>query len=72
MVPAFKNLSLEELVDLLAQKTQVFTQLMVEKNFSEEYKEAKTEIQQILSEIESRKESSRSQDIQTEQLNPES
>lgn len=62
---------MEELVDLLAQRTQAFTQLMAEKNFTEEYKEAKAAIQEILSEIETRKESSRSRDIQTEQLNPE-
>jgi len=55
MVPAYKNLSVEELVDLLAQKTQVFTHLMAEKDFSEEYKETKIAIQAILSEIESRK-----------------
>jgi hypothetical protein len=72
MVPAYKNLSVEELVDLLAQKTQVFTHLMAEKNFSEEYKETKAAIQHILSEIESRKETSKSQNMQTEQMNPES
>ena len=55
MVPAYKDLSMEELVDLLAQKTQAFTQLMAEKNFSEEYRETKATIQHILSEIESRK-----------------
>ena len=55
MVPTYKNLSVEELVDLLAQKTQVFTHLMAEKDFSEEYKETKIAIQAILSEIESRK-----------------
>ena len=55
MVPAYKNLSVEELVDLLAQKTQIFTHLMAEKDFSEEYKETKIAIQAILSEIESRK-----------------
>jgi len=72
MLPAYKNLSMEELVDLLAQKTQAFTQLMAEKNFSDEYKEAKATIQTILSEIELRKESSKSQDMQAEQVNPES
>ena len=71
MTAAYKNLSMEELVDLLAQKTQMFTPLMAEKNFTEEYKEAKAAIQEILSEIESRKESSKSLNIQTGQLNPE-
>lgn len=63
---------MQELVDLLAQKTQVFTQLMAEKNFSDEYKEAKIAVQRILLEIESRKESTKTTlNIQTEKLNPE-
>ena len=72
MIPDYKSLPTQDLVDLLAQKTQVFTHLMAEKNFSDEYKEIKTAIQQILSEIESRKESSTTLNIQREQLNPES
>lgn len=54
----FKHLSMEELVDVLAQKTQKFTQLMVDKKFNGDYKETKEAIQQILAEIESRKEDS--------------
>ena len=72
MASAYKNLSMDELVDLLAQKTQMFTPLMAEKNFTDEYKEAKAAIQEILSEIELRKGSSKSLDIQTGQLNAES
>ena len=56
MLPAYQNTTMEELVDILAQKTQKFTHLLVEKNFDGEYKEAKEAIQQILAEIELRKE----------------
>jgi HD-like signal output (HDOD) protein len=51
-----QNLTMEELVDILAQKTRKFTQLMVYKDFGNEYKECKQAIQQILAEIELRKE----------------
>ena len=47
---------MEELVDILAQKTQRFTQLLVYKDFGNEYKECKETIRQILAEIELRKE----------------
>ena len=50
-----QNLTLEELVDILAQKTQRFTQLLVYKDFGNEYKECKQAIKQILAEIEIRK-----------------
>jgi hypothetical protein len=50
-----QNLTKEELVDILAQKTGRFTQLLVYKNFGNEYKECKQAIQQILTEIELRK-----------------
>jgi len=50
-----QNMTLDELVDILAQKTQKFTQLLVYKNFGTEYKECKEAIQQILAEIELRK-----------------
>ena len=46
----------EELVDILAQKTGRFTQLLVYKDFGNEYRECKEAIQQILAEIELRKE----------------
>jgi uncharacterized protein with von Willebrand factor type A (vWA) domain len=65
MLPALKQLSMEELVDLLAHKTQKFTQLLVEKEFTEEYKENKEAIQQILAEIELRKESQVGEDQTT-------
>lgn len=67
MLPALKSLSMEELVDLLAHKTQKFTQLLVEKEFTEEYKENKEAIQQILAEIELRKESQPTEDHTTRQ-----
>ena len=51
-----QNMTMEELVDILAQKTQRFTQLLVYKDFGNEYKECKQAIQQILAEIEIRKE----------------
>jgi hypothetical protein len=55
MSEEYRNLSLEELVDVLAQKTQKFTQLLVEKSFNEAYKQSKEDIQRILTEIELRK-----------------
>jgi hypothetical protein len=52
----FQNMTTDQLVDILSQKTQKFTQLLVYKNFGNEYKECKEAIQQILAEIEIRKE----------------
>ena len=49
---------MEELVDILAQKTQKFTQLLVYKDFGNEYRECKEAIQQLLSQIELKKEAS--------------
>jgi len=51
-----QNMTMDELVDILAQKTEKFTRLLVYKNFGDEYKECKEAIQQILAEIEIRKE----------------
>ena len=56
MTISCQHRTMEELVDVLAQKTQIFTQLLVEKKFDEEYKQCKQEIQRILAEIEIRKE----------------
>ena len=56
MTISCQHMTMEELVDVLAQKTQIFTQLLVEKKFDEEYKQCKQEIQRILAEIEIRKE----------------
>jgi hypothetical protein len=56
MIEDRQNMTLEELVDILAQKTQKFTQLLVYKDFGNEYKECKETIRQILAEIEIRKE----------------
>ena len=56
MIEDRQNMTMEELVDILAQKTQKFTQLLVYKDFGNEYKECKETIRQILAEIEIRKE----------------
>lgn len=56
MIPGSQNMSLEELVDIPAQKTQRYTQLLVFKDFGNEYKECKEAIQHILAEIDLRKE----------------
>lgn len=61
----YQNLSMEELVEILAQKTQVFTQLLVGKKFNGPYKEVKEAIHQILAEIELRKEASVAANIQS-------
>ena len=56
MIENRQNMTMEELVDILAQKTQKFTQLLVYKDFGNEYKECKETIRLILAEIEIRKE----------------
>ena len=56
MIEDRQNMTMEELVDILAQKTQKFTQLLVYKDFGNEYKECKETIRLILAEIEIRKE----------------
>ena len=55
MMEDLQNMTMDQLVDILAQKTGKFTQLLVYKNFGNEYKECKEAIQQILAEIELRK-----------------
>ena len=60
-----QKMTKEELVDILAQKTEKFTQLMVYKNFGNDYQECKEAIQQILAEIELRKISTAGQGQQT-------
>jgi hypothetical protein len=55
MIENNQNMTMDQLVDILAQKTQKFTQLLVYKNFGDEYRECKEAIQQILAEIELRK-----------------
>ena len=56
MMEDCQNMTMDQLVDILAQKTQRFTQLLVYKDFGNEYKECKESIQQILAQIELRKE----------------
>jgi len=56
MMENCQNLTMDQLVDILAQKTEKFTQLLVYKDFGEEYRKCKESIQQILAEIELRKE----------------
>ena len=55
MIENNQDMTMDQLVDILAQKTQKFTQLLVYKNFGDEYRECKEAIQQILAEIELRK-----------------
>ena len=55
MIEDRQNMTMEELVDILAQKTQRFTQLLVYKDFGNEYKECKKAIRLILADIEIRK-----------------
>jgi len=49
-------MTMEELVDILAQKTEKLSKFLVSKNFGEEYKQCKETIKEILAEIELRKE----------------
>jgi gamma-glutamylcysteine synthetase len=56
MTISSQHMTMEQLVDILAEKTQIFTQLLVEKKFGEEYQQTKEEIQKILAAIELRKE----------------
>ena len=56
MIEDLRNMTMDQLVDILAQKTQKYTQLLVYKDFGNEYKECKEAIQQILAEIDLRKE----------------
>ena len=55
MMEERQNMTMDQLVDILAQKTEKFTQLLVYKDFGNEYKECKEAIQKILAEIEKRK-----------------
>jgi len=55
MMEERQYMTMDQLVDILAQKTEKFTQLLVYKDFGNEYKECKEAIQQILAEIETRK-----------------
>jgi hypothetical protein len=52
----YQNLSTERLVDLLAQETQKFTQLILEKRFNHEYDSLKNSILNIQAVLELRKE----------------
>ena len=65
MIDDRQNMTKEQLVDILAQKTEKFTRLLVYKDFGNEYKECKEAIQQILAEIELRKISTAGQNHQT-------
>jgi len=55
MIEDRQKLTIEELVDILAQKTEKFTKLLANKDFGNEYKECKQVIKQILAEIETQK-----------------
>jgi hypothetical protein len=67
MIPGCQKMTMAELVDILAQKTQKFTQLLVDKKFDDEYRRCKEAIQQVLAEIELRKENN----VAIENLRPE-
>ena len=54
MFTDYNNMATANLVDLLAQETQKFTQLMSESRFSQEYEDCKGTIHQIQAVIESR------------------
>ena len=70
MLENSQNMTMDELVDILAQKTQKFTQLLVYKNFGDEYRECKEAIHQILAEIELRKEPMTTTNESYQQTNP--
>ena len=61
MIKDSQNMTMEELVDILAEKTQKYTQLLVYKDFGSEYKECKEAIRHILAEIDLRKETTTGQ-----------
>jgi|GEM_PF-6097655 len=54
MTQELNSLDLESIVDLLAQKTQRFTQMLMENTSEEEYKNLKEAIEEIVAEIKSR------------------
>ena len=57
----FTEMPNDMLVDLLAQETEKFSQLMAEKRFSDEYYESKNIILQLQAVIESRKQQTMSE-----------
>ena len=65
MLLDFNNMATATLVDLLAQETQKFTQLMAEKRFTEEYVVCKDIIHQLQAIIESRSEAAPKGDTQS-------
>ena len=72
MIENCQNMAVDELVDILAQKTQKFTQLLVYKDFGNEYRECKEAIQYLLGEIERRKETTASEQIKPTFISPTS
>jgi hypothetical protein len=61
----FQQMTLSSLVDMLAQKTERYTQLLAEKAYGEEFEECRNVIQVLQSEIISRNQSNASHpDIQ--------
>ena len=72
MMEDCQNMTMEELVDILAQKTQRFTQLLVYKDFGNEYRECKEAIQHLLAEIELRKETPLTEQSQATSVSPTS
>lgn len=72
MMEDCQNMTMEELVDILAQKTQRFTQLLVYKDFGNEYRECKEAIRHLLAEIELRKETPITEQSQPTSVSPTS
>jgi len=70
MMEDCQNMTMDQLVDILAQKTQKFTQLLVYKDFGDEYRQCKEAIQHILAEIELRKEPIATTNESLQQTNP--
>ena len=58
MIPDYQSMSLANLIDLLASQTSKYTQMLAEKEFTEEYAQVKERIQQLQAIIEVRKGSS--------------
>lgn len=55
MRPDYQMMSTANLVDLLAQETEKFTQLMMDRKYSDEYEYLKSRVQQIQAIIEMRR-----------------
>jgi hypothetical protein len=66
MIQGIEHMSHSEIVDLLATKTQQFTQMLYEKAFGERYDQVKKEVRFLVAEIERRR------DISSRDMNKKS